>query len=505
MAAASLRSQNSPKSSRSSRYHALPSRALSSCHRRPPLAADASPKPKKSTNQKSTAAKSCSPSLSHSITPPPVIHCSDSDIEACVSEVVPGTSFRLARAKASLSSVSDSPENGDEFFPDDEPVDGDDDYEEGDVAIYKKSKVPRVIQREEEEEESESEADEDIDIEFTVALDSTASEDITLSSAVEFKSFLTTIAESMDLTLKELRKLQLTYKFSTANRDVLPKLLATDAHFSKMIKNAVEELNANGKGKKKKFVIDIREKKKMKESASSKGKKGTKRKHIFEDDSDVEPAERKKSLAEYQSKLKKKHLCPRCTTNPDDPVYCYHVGGDPTGPCIRLNDEKITHWGAFMSKGWPHDTIPPPMLYLTDEAKPSSKRAKIAEAAPAQPPQIIYALPPHPYAQPSYPYAQPAHSPIASPKKFINLSIYPTVSKWLEDLDSGHRGIENDHFAQYSDSFTVAGYRRLIDLAEMDVVDIQATCAGIPRGTAAALSRYAKEDRKQVEFQARRG
>ncbi|KAJ7591822.1 hypothetical protein C8J56DRAFT_1046149 [Mycena floridula] len=493
MAAASLRSQNSPKSSRSSRYHALPSRALLSRHRCPPLAADASPKPKKLTNQKSTAAKSRSPSLSHSITPPPVIHCSDSDIEACISEVVPGTSFRLARAKASLSSVSDSPENdivshdgpGDEFFPDDEPVDGDDDYEE-------------------EEEESESEADEDIDIEFTVALDSTASEDITLSSAVEFKSFLTTIAESMDLTLKELRKLQLTYKFSTANRDVLPKLLATDAHFSKMIKNAVEELNANGKGKKK-FVIDIREKKKTKESALSKGKKGTKRKHIFEDDSDVEPAEQKKSLAEYQSQLKKKHLCPRCMTNPDDPVYCYHVGGDPTGPCIRLNDEKIMHWGAFMSKGWPHDTIPPPMLYLTDEAKPSSKRAKIAEAAPAQPPQIIYALPPHPYAQPSYPYAQPARSPIASPKKFISLSIYLTVSKWLEDLDSGHRGIDNDHFAQYSDSFTVAGYCHLIDLAEMDVVDIQATCAGIPRGTAAALSRYAKEDPKQVEFMARRG
>lgn len=124
----------------------------------------------------------------------------------------------------------------------------------------------------------------------------------------------------------------------------------------------------------------------------------------------------------------------------------------------------------------------------------------VEPAAPAQP-QIIYAMPPLPgyYGAPAPPRASSA-----SPVKTLSISIYPTVLDWLNSLDTGDRGIDDDNFSQYADFFKDAGYRRLIDVSEMTVGDILETCPGMVKGIASVLCRYATADRKVIESRARR-
>ncbi|KAJ7573611.1 hypothetical protein C8J56DRAFT_903060 [Mycena floridula] len=492
----------------------LPPRPPSACERRPTPAGKAFAALSKSQPAKNLPSTARSPASSRSITPPPIVVASNSQIEECVAQVVPDTHFRVSHSSSIISISPFTPKSSPSGSRtstrnDTEYIQSDDD--EGSIAaVPAKAAKPRkapIYEEEEEDEEEEDEEEEEenagIDIDFAIAVDPTASEDITLSSNISFKSFLDTVTEQMDISVKDVRKLDLTYKFSTSKQADLPKLLRTAENFTKMIQQAKKELEAvkKGKGKKQPFSIQIQEKRKpvVKGAKGVKGQTNRKKRKRADSDSEEDDKPTGKSLAQYQVELKAKHLCPKCTTSKDTPVYCYLVGGK----CVQMAEEIIVQWSAYLYKGYPSLDVPPAALALTDEQK-RPKKAKLAPiiepAAPAHP-QIIYAMPPPPgyYGAPA-----PPHASSASPIKALSVSIYPTVLDWLISLDAGDRGIDDDNFSQYTDFFKDAGYRRLIDVSEMTVGDILETCPGMVKGIASVLSRYAIADRKVVESRARR-
>ncbi|KAJ7586900.1 hypothetical protein C8J56DRAFT_1051197 [Mycena floridula] len=230
---------------------------------------------------------------------------------------------------------------------------------------------------------------------------------------------------------------------------------------SRMITAAVEEIARLSKGKtSQKLVVHIREKKVPKGAAKTKSK-GKKQK-MSDSDDDSEAKTKEKSIAEWQVKLKAVHLCPKCTTHPSSPAYCYHTPGDPVAPCVPLSDETMTKWSAYLFGREEAGQAP---VKVSDQALPP-----VPPAAPQFPQQFPQQYPQQfPYPMPVYPpyYAphghsftqQPSHCLSESPKKAILITMYPTVSDWLVSLDNSDRGADNDNFAQYESYFKDHGYR----------------------------------------------
>lgn len=72
--------------------------------------------------------------------------------------------------------------------------------------------------------------------------------------------------------------------------------------------------------------------------------------------------------------------------------------------------------------------------------------------------------------------------------------MFPLLSVWLPELDSGRRGVDGHDFGSYAGYFTAEKYFRVCDITNLSVKDIMTICHGMARGTADKLLQYANKD-----------
>jgi hypothetical protein len=107
-----------------------------------------------------------------------------------------------------------------------------------------------------------------------------------------------------------------------------------------------------------------------------------------------------------------------------------------------------------------------------------------------------------------YSYRHDDNLPSSDPPEEIeDVSQFPLISDWLQQLDNGPRGADGHHFSQFVSFFERHKYIRICDIADnLSASSLSAKCDGIADGTAQNIISYAKADTKAIRRkEAKRG
>ena len=82
-----------------------------------------------------------------------------------------------------------------------------------------------------------------------------------------------------------------------------------------------------------------------------------------------------------------------------------------------------------------------------------------------------------------------------------DLTAFPTIHDWLNNLDASPHGADGHNFAQYASNFDDKGIKCVHEIADPDTfscTDLLAVCPGMKLGTANLLLTYAQDDVKVI-------
>ena len=102
----------------------------------------------------------------------------------------------------------------------------------------------------------------------------------------------------------------------------------------------------------------------------------------------------------------------------------------------------------------------------------------------------------------SAPPGRPFHNNLPSsdpPEEIEDVTLFPRVSDWLQQLDTGSRGTDGHNFAQFIQFFQELKYVCICDIADNLTADSLITkCDNIAEGTAQKIVSYAKLDTRAI-------
>ncbi|KAJ7210315.1 hypothetical protein B0H12DRAFT_1157557 [Mycena haematopus] len=386
----------------------------------------------------------------------------------------------------------------------------------------------RVEEDEDEEDEDEDLNDEETpkeepitSVELLVPVDG-ASDTWELEFSMDWDDFLDAMA---DMTGIRVRDLKLGYKLSTAGTKESLRVLEKKTHLERLVRDAKKELERRRKLKTpptKDFNVLIShrnldekktkgtEKKASKESAKKKGKNRKKDESDDEEGDDGEGS-RKKSGADYLRELEAARACER---------HGGHCVVAENGEHVSLSTQNLSLWSLLMAQG-AHDSLIQAPLHLglsiqaVSKAPPASRRKQDPSPMPfpyPYPPYTPYPFYPAaghgPYPGAAYPPPPPSQAPVPSPpastkskfrktpsvETYDDPTIYPKISEWLLELDTGPRGEDSDHFLQYADTFTSHGFKRIVELQDKTEDALRLICPGMSMGVSGKLVKYVQVD-----------
>ncbi|TFY73318.1 hypothetical protein EWM64_g10694 [Hericium alpestre] len=358
------------------------------------------------------------------------------------------------------------------------------------------------ISEEESEEDNEDSEDDNEDsaveeapakagfkVKFSVPFNG-ATESISISSKTSWTSFVTKLANLMSVSPKHV---SVAYRFSVDARSSPFSHLSKASHLRELFNKAPRA--ARSSRSKKEFFVELKDL--SQPGGKSSGgkdkkvvKKAKRRKAVSDSDSGVDSdrdadgekaRNSKKSTTQWVAQLEHDNKCDE------------HVGR----ACIKLRDRHIQlsrtdlhSWAIFLQSGYASTTSPPPKLVLDNDKLASP--AKVA-GSKATDPQAL-------------PLAYPAGYPMMPPdpvEDAEDVSLFPLLTSWLADLDSGKRGQDGHDFSQFAPDFAKHKYIRIIDIEALTTERIIIICPGIPVGTADKILAYACKDAEVVRKQER--
>jgi hypothetical protein len=75
-----------------------------------------------------------------------------------------------------------------------------------------------------------------------------------------------------------------------------------------------------------------------------------------------------------------------------------------------------------------------------------------------------------------------------------DVTLFPRITPWLQELDNGPRGHDGHDFSQFAAEFEWEKYMRVIDLMDLNVGRLTALAPEMAHGTASKLLSYASQD-----------
>lgn len=87
-----------------------------------------------------------------------------------------------------------------------------------------------------------------------------------------------------------------------------------------------------------------------------------------------------------------------------------------------------------------------------------------------------------------------------------DISLYPRLPQWLQELDDGVRGRDGRNYAQYGAALEEAGYDRICDLEDEGLVTPESLGRdwGMKSGVATKVLSWARHDVKKIKDSERR-
>ncbi|KAJ6481486.1 hypothetical protein C8R47DRAFT_589375 [Mycena vitilis] len=369
---------------------------------------------------------------------------------------------------------------------------------------------------------------EEFSLEFSVPFDG-ANAPLTVDSTTTYSTLVTKLADTMEVAPKSVH---VAYRFSTEPNTAAWSHLQNSDHLTALFVNA-KESQATTRSKKK-FVVMMKDlnapggksKGKGKDKAQGKNDKKEKKRKRGESESEDSDA----SDAAEVKKKKKKSL-PQWVAELEQENACQEHGGHGclkyTTGHVQLSKADLTTWAVFLQSGYPSTTEPPPKLQVGGNKKAATKAAApVTPAAPAAPPVPMsglhmHGMPPPPYGYPGYPWQPPAPWGFQTPTPSVNRGryedalssppqviednrLFPRMTTWLEDLDSGPRGTDGHSFTQFVGDFEKERYLRVVDLVTLSIEEVIKAAPEMPQGTAAKILAYAKSDVEAIRKRERK-
>jgi hypothetical protein len=85
-----------------------------------------------------------------------------------------------------------------------------------------------------------------------------------------------------------------------------------------------------------------------------------------------------------------------------------------------------------------------------------------------------------------------------APEDIEDVSLFPRISGWLHDLDSGPRGVDGHDFSAWADYFSERKYIRICDIADGLTPAELSKSSGMAEGTAKRLISYSEADTQTI-------
>ncbi|KAJ7824659.1 hypothetical protein B0H13DRAFT_2290928 [Mycena leptocephala] len=360
-----------------------------------------------------------------------------------------------------------------------------------------------------------------IPLKFSVPVDG-ANMSFTVPSTTPFDDIVTKLANTMSVAPNKVR---VAYRFSIQPRTDPYNHLGDEQHWEELIEAVRRTLGTTRS--KKEFFIELKDLVAPSGKVKGKGKdvKKTKRKRPSSDsdesaagsDDDNPKAGKPKKLSgpQWVARLQEDNACKE-----HGGMGCLkYINGH-----IKLSKIDLTTWAIFMQNGYQSTTNPPPKLKLNEPAPAPSQAAPVL-AAPAanavMPAMHPYGVPPYtpwpgwpmpggPYQTP-VPHPKPRYddAPSSDPVEEVeDVTLFPRLSAWLQDLDSGPRGQDGHQFTEFAADLEREKYMRIVDLVDLETSDLRALIPEMAHGTATKLLSYAEKDvaliRRKEKKRARR-
>ena len=151
--------------------------------------------------------------------------------------------------------------------------------------------------------------------------------------------------------------------------------------------------------------------------------------------------------------------------------YWKEPSGEPQHPPSHLLPYNLF---PFHYPPYPFSTPPPPHV---------THRYPFPSPTPA-----------HPQSHHGYHEDQFSDIPSSDPPELEDVSNFPLVGSWLQDLDNGNHGGDGHDVFQFAADLQCEKYVRISNLADMTVAGLTEVLPGIARWTASKLIQYAKVD-----------
>ncbi|KAJ7115759.1 hypothetical protein C8R44DRAFT_739505 [Mycena epipterygia] len=290
----------------------------------------------------------------------------------------------------------------------------------------------------------------------------------TVLSTISYAELLSHLADTMSIAPKNVR---VGYRFSLQARSNPFNHLGDANHWLELVV-AARRLQETSKSKKE-FVVELKDLVLPAAKAGKGAKKAEKKRKRGDSDSEEDSVTGTGDEIDGKKVRSKKMSGPQWVAKLEQDNACVEHGGHGclkyvTGH-VLLTNQDLSTWAIFLQNGYVSTTTPPLKLKVGDH-----KMTRTTPAPPPPPAAPAPAVPP-PYHTPA-PQPRTRYEDVASSPgdEVEDVTLFPRISNWLQELDSGARGHDGHEFTQFAADFEREKYIRIVDLVDM-------------RGTAAKL------------------